>query len=152
MKKILPIIFGLVVGLVFTKLFYSSYNATMTFNESVNVYVFQQGVYSSLDSVKENVNLNYYIYEKNGDMYYVYSAFTTNSNNVDKLKVYFEDLGYSIFLKEVNMNANNFTETLKQYDLLLEKTNDQKTIEAINANVLSVYEEVYNENKEYSSE
>ena len=32
------------------------------------------------------------------------------------------------------------------------KTNDQKTIEAINANVLSVYEEVYNENKEYSSE
>lgn len=152
MKKILPIIFGLVVGLVFTKLFYSSYNATMTFNESVNVYVFQQGVYSSLDSVKENVNLNYYIYEKNGDMYYVYSAFTTNYNNVDKLKGYFEDLGYSIYVKEVNMNANNFTETLKQYDLLLEKTNDQKTIEAINANVLSVYEEVYNENKEYSSE
>ena len=152
MKKILPIIFGLVVGLVFTKLFYSSYNATMTFNESVNVYVFQQGVYSSLDSVKENVNLNYYIYEKNGDMYYVYSALTTNSNNVDKLKGYFEDLGYSIYVKEVNMNANNFTETLKQYDLLLEKTNDQKTIEAINANVLSVYEEVYNENKEYSSE
>ena len=146
MKKILPIILGLVVGLIFTKLFYTSYNAKAAFNENVNVYVFQQGVYSSVESIKENVNLNYYIYEKNNDMYHVYAAFTTNSNNVNKLKGFFENLGYSIYVKEINIPANNFTETLKQYDLLLEKTEDEKTIEAINANVLSVYEEVYSEN------
>ncbi len=146
MKKILPIILGLVVGLIFTKLFYTSYNAKAAFNENVNVYVFQQGVYSSVESIKENVNLNYYIYEKNNDMYHVYAAFTTNSNNVNKLKGFFENLGYSIYVKEINIPANNFTETLKQYDLLLERTEDEKTIEAINANVLSVYEEVYSEN------
>ena len=146
MKKILPIILGLVVGLIFTKLFYTSYNAKAAFNENVNVYVFKQGVYSSVESIKENFNLNYYIYEKNNDMYHVYAAFTTNSNNVNKLKGFFENLGYSIYVKEINIPANNFTETLKQYDLLLEKTEDEKTIEAINANVLSVYEEVYSEN------
>lgn len=146
MKKILPIILGLVVGLIFTKLFYTSYNAKAAFNENVNVYVFQQGVYSSVESIKENINLNYYIYEKNNDMYHVYAAFTTNSNNVNKLKGFFENLGYSIYVKEINIPANNFTETLKQYDLLLERTEDEKTIEAINANVLSVYEEVYSEN------
>lgn len=145
MKKILPIILGLVVGLAFTKLFYTSYSTSLAFNDNLTIYALQQGVYSSVESIKQNVNLNYYIYEKNNNMYHVYAAFTSNYDNVNKLKGFFENLGYSIYVKEINMNSNKFTETIKQYDLLLERTNDDKTIEAIIANVLAVYEEVYNE-------
>lgn len=146
MKKILPILLGLIVGLIFTKIFYTSYNINYTFNENTKIYVFQQGVYSSLESVEKNVNLNYYIYEKNNDMYYVYAGFTTKNENIEKLKGFFEKKGYSIYVKELNMQSNSFTEVLKQYDLLLERTNDENTIETIIASTLSEYEEVYNEN------
>ena len=146
MKKILPILLGLVVGLVFTKIFYDSYNVSYSFSENILVYVFQQGVYSSKQSVIENVTLNYYIYEKSGDMYYVYAGFTTKSENVQKLKDFFEKKGYSIYVKEINLPSSSFTEILKQYDLLLEKTEDENAIEAINASILSEYEEAYGEN------
>ena len=65
MKKILPIILGIVVGLIFTKIFYDSYNVTYAFSENITIYAFQQGVYSNIKSIEENVSLNYYIYEKN---------------------------------------------------------------------------------------
>ncbi len=146
MKKILPVILGLVVGLIFTKIFYDSYNVTYAFNENITIYAFQQGVYSSVESIKANVNLNYYIYEKNGDTYHVYAAFTSNKENIEKLKGFFENLGYSIYVKEINIPANDFTEKLKQYDLLLSRTDNTSAIEAINASVLSEYEEEYNEN------
>lgn len=146
MKKILPILLGLIVGLFFTKIFYSSYNANYVFNENVNVYVLQQGVYSSIENIEKNVGLDYYIYEKNNDMYYVYASFSTNLENVEKLKEFFEKKGYSIYVKEISLLSSSFTEILKQYDLLLEKTDDDSAIGAIIASVLSEYEEVYSEN------
>ena len=73
MKKLLPVLLGLVVGLVFTKIFYDSYNVSYAFNENTLVYVFQQGVYSSKQSVIENVTLNYYIYDKE---YYLFAKHT----------------------------------------------------------------------------
>ena len=49
-------------------------------------------------------------------------------------------------MKEINLPSSNFTEVLKQYDLLLERTDDETAIEAINASILSEYEEAYGEN------
>ena len=46
MKKLLPVLLGLVVGLVFTKIFYDSYNVSYAFNENTLVYVYKQVVYS----------------------------------------------------------------------------------------------------------
>lgn len=146
MKKIMPILLGLIVGLIFTQIFYRSYCANLTFNENTQIYVLQQGVYSSIESIKENVNLNYYIYEKNNNMYYVYAGFTTNKENIKKLEDFFQKKGYSIYVKEITIPSSNFTEILKQYDILLEKTSDENIIETINANILSEYEEAYNEN------
>ena len=61
-------------------------------------------------------------------------------------KDFFEKKGYSIYVKEINLPSSNFTEVLKQYDLLLERTDDENAIEAINASILSEYEEAYGEN------
>lgn len=146
MKKIFPIVLGLIVGLVFTKLFYDQYDSSYVFSGTTKVYVFQQGVYSNVDSIDDNVDLNYYVYEKQGDMYYVYVAFTTNDLNVTKLKGYFDSMGYSIYVKEIDLVDSSFIETLKQYDLLLESIDDDKSIDAINASVLSKYMEVYGGN------
>lgn len=147
MRRIFPVILGLAVGLVFTVLFYKQYDAEFVFNEQELVYVFQQGVYSSVDAIDKNVgSLNYYVYEKSGDMYYVYAAFTTNEENKDKLKGYFENLGYSMYVKEVSLNNSAFLESLKQYDLLMASIDDESAISAINASVLGLYEEVYGGN------
>jgi len=147
MKKIFPVILGLVVGLIFTKLFYDQYDTDYVFGSNEIVYVFQQGVYSSVESINDNVgSLNYYVYEKTGDMYYVYAAFTTSEENMNKLKGYFNDLGYSMYVKEVSLYDSAFLESLKQYDLLMESIDDESAINAINASVLGLYEEVYGRN------
>ena len=49
-------------------------------------------------------------------------------------------------IKKYKKELSSFTEVLKQYDLLLERTDDENAIEAINANILSEYEEAYGEN------
>ena len=76
------------------------------------------------------------------DKYYTYIGITKNKENCDKLKGFFEKMGYITYIKEFNVDSEAFIEVLNQYDNLLLQTDDEKTIKAICIQVLGKYEEL----------
>ena len=97
------------------------------------LYFIQIGVYSNLEN---------YTYTKEKELYHVYVGITKKEENKKKLEEYFNKLGYDTYVKEFEIENENFNEVLIQYDNLLKETNDEKAIETICNQILNKYEEL----------
>lgn len=147
MKKMFPIISAIFIGVFLAKFMFNQYNyedkLSTVFSNGTRVYFLQQGVYSSYESMQTSLSgFSYYIYTLDNDKYYVYVAMTKNNENLEKLKGYYSKLGYSIYVKELNINNLEFLNLLEQYDTLLSKTTETSVIEAIIVQMLTKYEEL----------
>jgi multidrug efflux pump subunit AcrB len=146
LKNILPAILCVLVGFFMSNFMFTQYQKedTITTSSTTNsVYFMQIGVYSSLDNMKENLkNIETYIYEEKNNLYYAYVGIVKNENNLEKVEGYFKSLDYVIYRKEKTVSNVAFQEVLSQYDLMLEETEDSKTIGTIMSQVISKYEEL----------
>lgn len=148
MKKYIgPIISALLVGFLLAKFTIDQYDKKESlktvFSSYETLYFIQQGVYSSKESMEKNMtDFAYYIYNLEDDKYYTYIGITKSSGNLEKLKGFFENMGYITYIKEFNVESDAFIEVLNQYDNLLSQTDDENTIKAICSQVLSKYEEL----------
>ena len=146
-KNIIWIGSCIIVGLLMGQIMFDQYDQVQSKKVSANVnekvYFFQVGVYSSLENMK-NASLKYdsYIYIEQDSKFYVFVGLTKNEENKDKLKSYFESLGYDIYIKEMELNQASFLETLDQYDLLLKETKTNQEIKEVNKSILAKYEEL----------
>ena len=136
---VFSIILGIILGLIMLNQYDKKVELKPVSNTTEKIYLLQQGVYSSIESMEESIKKTpHYIYNIENDKYHVYVAFTKD----DKLKGYFENIGYSIYVKEINMNNKNFIEILEQYDLLLNNTDDKEVINAIVKQTINKYKEL----------
>lgn len=148
MKKYLTtFLSALIIGLLIGRFILNQYTfegrIVSTFNNGDEVYFIQYGVYSTKESMEESTtSLPYYIYSIEDSKYYVYVGITENEENAQKIKGYYEDLGYIIYVKEFNINNNNFMTVLRQYDSLLKESSDSEVIKTICSQVLNKYEEL----------
>ena len=90
-KYITPILCSICLGFFMGFFLCNQYEGKVdlktVFSESEPLYFLQSGVYSSLESMQENVaNLSNYIYTEEAGKYYVYIGITSSEANVDKLK------------------------------------------------------------------
>lgn len=146
-KGLYPLIFCILLGGLMGKFMLDQYetnekeiSVALTSN---TVYFIQQGVYSSKESMEENINnVSYYIYNESDGQYYAYIGMTLKTENTEKLKNYFKGIGYDTYVREFTINNASFLEVLQQYDLMLENTDDSNTISAICSQVLGKYEEL----------
>ena len=58
-----------------------------------------------------------------------------------RIKVFFDQKGYDIYIKEISIDNSAFVSVVEQYDLLLNEANDD-AIDTICNQVLSSYEEL----------
>ncbi len=149
-KYIIPVILCILIGFLLSKFMLNQYqdkqNITPVFNSGEILYFIQYGVYSTLESMENNTkNLNYYIYNFDNDLYYVFIGLTNSSANAHKLKGYFKTLGYDTYVKEYNVSNKEFLEIIGYYDLLLTETTDNDTIKSVCRQVLEKYEELVND-------
>ena len=145
-KVIIPILLCIFIGFLLSKFMLNQYenkqNITPVFNNSENLYFIQYGVYSNEESMKNNTkNLNYYIYNLDNDLYYVFIGITASDENSEKLKGYFKTLGYDTYIKEYSVSNKDFLEMIDYYDLLLKQTSDNDIIKSVCRQVLEKYEE-----------
>lgn len=146
-KYITTFILALTIGLIIGRFILNQYTfegkIVSTFNKQEKAYFIQQGVYSSKESMESaTTSLPYYVYSVEDNKYYVYSGITLNLENVDKIKGYYESLGYTTYVKEIFINNNDFIIVLNQYDLLLKETEDKQVIGTICSQILTKYEEL----------
>lgn len=149
-KYLIPFISCILVGFLLAYFMLNQYNEkpnlNLTFNKSEKLYFIQYGVYSSVESMEKNtLNLGYYIYNKQDDLYYVFIAITKDLENLEKLKGYFKELGYNIYVKEFNISNQKFIENLENHDALLKEVTSKEAITSIITQTLEKYEEIFNE-------
>ena len=111
-------------------------------NNSSLIYLIQYGVYNTYESMKSNgENISDYFYYIDDDGYHLIIGITENKNLSDKIKNAY-NINTDVFLKEKNINNNEFIETLRQYDKLVEELNSSLGIINAEKQVLSKYEEL----------
>ncbi|MFA5602533.1 MAG: hypothetical protein WDA21_02210 [Bacilli bacterium] len=153
-KFIFSILLSIIIGYLFGQILFNQYNNRVidVFNEKNTIYFLQQGVYSNKETMETNTeSINNYIYVKKNNHYKVYVGITGDSDNAEKLKEIFVNMGNDIYVKEENISNLEFIETLKQYDNLLKQTSTDTTsiddILMIEKQVLSKYEELVLKNE-----
>lgn len=148
-NMIVPIILALLLGILMGKFLFSQYQIenvslpVMNEIEGEKVSFLQVGVYSNIDNMKKNLEgLENYIYVEEEGKYHAYIGITTNQKNIEKLKGFYQEKGYIIYVKEIFVRSNAFLEQLSKYDELLEKTEDKNAVQVIISNVLTSYKEL----------
>ena len=147
MKKYLfPVSASLILGVLMAYFIIKQYEtlpALAVSSEAESLYYIQRGIYSDMDSMKENMkDFNHYIYNVEDNQYYTYIGITANKDNALKIQNYYKSIGYDTFLKEKITDDEEFINILNQYDGLLSKTDDSESIKVICNQVLAKYEEL----------
>ena len=136
--------FTILVGVFLGTYIYksSNINTKETFNIDNKIFLLQVGVYSNEKSMKDNSSkLSDYFYYKDKDGYHVIIGIVENKNNFKKIGDSFGISG-NIYLKEVMVNNMEFIESLRQYEKLVESSDNKNVIVNAEKQVLSKYEEL----------
>lgn len=146
-KYIKPLLLGIITGIFLFNLFlkqYTDYDGIKVSSTLTDVYLLQMGVYSSLENMEENtLKLQNYVYNKDGDLYYVYIGISKNKLAIEKIQKYYKDLGYDTIIKEFSISNKKFIKELENYDEIILNTNDSTALlEIINDTLISYEEEV----------
>ena len=118
-KHLFTIILSLIVGFLLANFMlrqYSTETPFPVFNRSETVYLIQQGVYSSVESMNYNTrDISYFIYSLIGEMYHVYIGMTLDENNARKLQEFYENLGIETIIRTTTISDNEFINKLRNY-------------------------------------
>lgn len=136
-NMILSIFICLIIGLTMSFYLFRQYDIPTSI-EVEKLTFLQIAVYSDMESLNKNININQYIYSEEKDGIHVYVAIT--KNNAELLKIFFEQKGYTVYLKEFTVSNENFIKEVENADLLLQQVTDEKSIMAIIREVLEKYE------------
>lgn len=136
-NMILSIFICLIIGLTMSFYLFRQYDIPTSI-EVEKLTFLQIAVYSDMESLNKNININQYIYSEEKDGIHVYVAIT--KNNAELLKTFFEQKGYTVYLKEFTVSNENFIKEVENADLLLQQVTDEKSIMAIIREVLEKYE------------
>lgn len=142
-KNVLTIFTALAIGIILSNYAISEYRSSKTSNvlaKSKNVYLYQYGAYKSKETMSENcANLGNYFYYLEKDLYHVLVAISSNNNLNDKLKKAYK-IENDLYVKKINITNSEFLENLKQYDQLLENTDDNVVIINAEKQILAKYD------------
>lgn len=146
---LVPALSALLIGFLMGKFMFSQYEIenvslpVMSKLDGESASFLQVGVYSTIESMKKNLEgLENYIYMEEDGKYHAYVGITKNKKNIEKLKGYYQELGYVIYVKDIVIHSIEFLDQLSKYDTLLEQTEDINTIRVIISNVLTSYKEL----------
>ena len=140
-KFVIPIFFAVVIGFLSSRIVYEVFNEISDIHN--NSYFLQVGVFKDNDSLKKiTKDLKAYITVEEDGKNYVYVGITTDVDNKNKIKKFYEDKGYSVFVKENYISNIDFYSNLVQYDVLLKEVTREEDLISISKVILYSYEEL----------
>ena len=145
-KKVFYSLILLITGIIVGRNIYLS-KTEQTFSNKNTYYFIQEGVYSSKSIMEENIkNMDLKLVDEIDNKYYVYLGITKDELIAKKLKEIYEQQGYQIYIKEISLSNEEFSNNVTQFDLLINATSSIKEILTIEKVVLANYEEIIKKN------
>lgn len=139
-KKLFIIILFLLLGLFIGNNLYNKVDVLDVFKEDNNFYILQAGIYGDKDTMQREMrDVSPKVYEIKDDKYYVYVGVTSNLDNAQKLKNIYEKDNIDIYIKKIKLKDDDFINSLKQFDILIENTNVDHEILTIEEVILSSF-------------
>ena len=141
---IIPLLFAVTLGFYGAHIAYQFYQFKKTITDkSFNAYALQYGVYTSAATLEKNLSkLDDYVVSQEDGKYYIYLGFTTNYNNLSKMRRIYEDQDMEVYTKQMNISNSEFVSSLKQFDVLLANVESDEDIKSVNEAILSSYNEM----------
>lgn len=149
LKILFPISASLLIGILCGNIVFSQYsnNINEVITDKSSVYLLQQGVYSSLESMEEATsNISDYLYVKQNDKYYVYLGVTSDKKLADKVK---ENYNTDIYIKENEISNEALLLKIKENDKTIQETSNKKDILSFSKKSLEIFEETMSTAKNY---
>lgn len=146
MKKtmFLAVIFVILGAVCGNYLYKNAPDSVSVFRESSKFYFLQEGIYSSKDIMMENVgDLSNKLVVLKDNQYYVYVGITLDKKNVDKIQKIYEDMGYQIYVQEIELDSEEFISNVSQFDLLVAEADSTDDILSVEEVVLANYEQIF---------
>lgn len=145
-KNIKAILISLVIGFFLSYFIltrYKSFKGITVSNIGEEYYFLANGKYSSKEQMEEaGIDLENYVYRKDGVNYYMYVGITKNKDNADKIKKYYGSKNINIEIKEFYISNKRFSEAISNLDNILINTTDEVVITEIINQGLDKYEEI----------
>ena len=134
---IIPVIISIIFGYVCGKFVYKTYRDNLYDNlKSRRLYLVQKGKYDSYDEMREDNNVNNYVYYQDEDGYKTVVGITMYYDNVDKIKKLYSD---KLEVSEYYVSNDFFNNKQTEYDDELTNTNDIYEVKEVVDNILNLY-------------
>lgn len=131
---------ALLLGYLCANFLFSSYQKTSTtFDGENKVFFLQYGAYQR--EMPTDIQADPHIEVEQDGNYYVYVGITTDYDNAKKIQDFYEQQGVELYIKEEQVDSDEFFNELSQYDILLESTDTDEEITSVLATILASYEE-----------
>lgn len=142
MKKIVkgilvPIVIAIILGFLSGRIVYKTYKDNLYDNlRSSKLYLLENGIYDSIDNMREENSTNNYIYYKDSDKYKTVVGITSNYDNIDKIKKLYNA---ELAVEEYYIETNSVDTRQLEYEKILSSTNNLKEVKEAVDNILNLY-------------
>ena len=138
-KLIIALIF-IISGIIVGNNLYSKvdFKLLKTFKENNDFYLLQLGTYDSKEDMQRDTrDINPKVYEIKNNKNYVYVGISSNINNINKIKDIYSEK--ELTTKVINIKDEEFITNLRQFDILIDNTNNKDEVLTIEEVVLSSF-------------
>lgn len=147
-KYLITILISIITGILCAKYIFSEYEKETkeVFSENNYIYTYQYGAYKDKNTMDDACkNLESYFYYKD-DLYHVILGVSLNNDIEEKIKGA-NNIDSKLYIKKEKTDNSEFIENLKQYDNLINNTDDSTTIINAERQILSKYNELILQNE-----
>ena len=119
MKKFLPYIYALLIGIIFGFIIFqeTNFNIREVFADSMSVTGFQLGVFTNYASALELKNRHESaIVMREEDVYRVYFSLLTNERVIDRMKAYLDSQNIKYFLRQITIRDPELIRAINNYE------------------------------------
>ena len=145
-KNIKAILISLVIGFFLSYFLltrYKNFKGITVSSVGEEYYFLANGKYSSKEEMEASgVNMDNYVYRKDGGNYYMYVGITKNKDNAEKIKKHYGSKDVDLDIKQFYISSKDFSEAISNLDNILINTEDEVVITEIINQGLNKYEEI----------
>lgn len=135
------ILFSIFIGICFALFLFFNYR-----EKEINpykVYMLQIGAFKNYNNAISYVkNYDNYIIKEEDGMYKVVLGLSSNKDNINKIKEFYNFDDNNMYIKEENMSDKTFKEYLEKFDIIMSNVKNNKSINLLNKALINKYKEL----------